>query len=107
MSVADAELAILSTEMLEEIWRKTEGLLISSDSVVNAPGFDVIYVQHMSNANTGNIPPHLVTLQKTGKCVCDCRLYKSSKICEHVITAAETKGQLKSIWTGEKKKSQQ
>ena len=57
--------------------------------MVNAPDFDEIYVQHMSNANTGNIPPHLVTLQKTGKCVCDCRLYKSSKICEHVVTAAD------------------
>jgi hypothetical protein len=54
VSVADAELTILSTEMLEEIWRKAEGLLRSSDSMVNAPGFDGIYAQHMSNANTGN-----------------------------------------------------
>ena len=105
VSVADADLAILSTEMLEEIWTKAEGLLRSSDSVVNAPCFDGIYVQHMSNANTGNIPPHLVTLQKTGKCVCDCRLFKLSKICEHVVTAAETKGQLKKYLDWRKKKS--
>jgi len=104
VSVADADLAILSTEMLDEIWTKAEGLLRSSDSVVNAPVFDGIYVQHMSNANTGNIPPHLVTLQKTGKCVCDCRLYKSSKICEHVVTAAETKGQLKKYLDWRKKR---
>jgi hypothetical protein len=46
-----------------------------------------------------------VTLQKTGKCVCDCRLFKLSKICEHVVTAAETKGQLKKYLDWRKKKS--
>ena len=45
----------------------------------------------------------LVTLQKPGKCVCDCRLYKSSKICEHIVTAAETKGQLKKYLDWRKK----
>ena len=101
VSADDADLAVLSKEMLRELWIKAEELLRSSDSVVNAPGFNGMYVQHMTN--TGNIPPHLVTSQKTGKFVCDCRLYKSSKICEHVITAAETKGKLQKFLDWRKK----
>lgn len=39
-------------------------------------------------------PPHLVTLQSADKIVCDCRLYKSPKICEHYVVTAEINGKL-------------
>lgn len=74
--------------MLAYLWRRTEDLLKSPDSVVKSPGFEGMYIKHSTDAN-GKNPPHLVTLQSVGRFVCDCRLYKSAKICEHSVVAAE------------------
>lgn len=47
-----------------------------------------MYIKYSTDA-TGKNPPNLVTLQSVDKFVCDCRLYKSAKICEHSVVAAE------------------
>lgn len=79
--------------MLADLWRRAEDLLKSPDSVVKSPGFEGMYIKHSFDASGKNLP-HLVTQQSAGKFVCDCRLYKSAKICEHVAVAAEINGKL-------------
>lgn len=56
--------------------------------MINSPGFEGMYIKHSSDAPGKNVP-HLVTLQSDGKFVRDCRLYKSPKICDHAVVAAE------------------
>lgn len=86
-------MSVLSKQMLADLWRRTEDLLKSPDSAVKSPGFEGMYIKHSSDA-TGKNLPHLVTLQSAGKFVCDCRLHKSAKICEHSVVAAEINGKL-------------
>ena len=41
------------------------------------------------------ILPHLVTYTPAGKYQCDCKLYKSIKLCEHIVAASDIQGKLK------------
>lgn len=70
--------------------------------MVKSPGFGGMYIKHSSDA-TGKNLPHLVTLQSASKFVCDCRLHKSAKICEHSVVAAEINGKLKQYLEWRKK----
>lgn len=89
--------------MLKEIWTKAQKLLALSNSVVKAPGFDGIFVQHSPNENKGKNPPCMITFKKSGKCECNCSLYKSSKICEDVVAATEFEGRLRQFLEWRKK----
>lgn len=92
--------------MLANLWIRAEDLLTTPGSVVKSPGFEGLYIKHSSDA-TGKNLPHLVTLQSAGKFVCDYRLYKSAKICEHAVAAPEINGKLEQYLEWRKKKRKQ
>jgi hypothetical protein len=71
---------------------KSEKLLTTPNALVQAPGFDGIFVRH-SPDDTG-IQPHLVTQSASGKISYDCNLFKSSKICEHAVSFAQYNGKI-------------
>ena len=67
----------ISEHFLEDIWVKSEALLLEPDSVVKAPGFDGYFVRHSLGKK---LQPHLVTVGLNGKVTCDdCVTYKGLK----------------------------
>lgn len=62
VSVVDIDFPFLPKEMLKEISTKAQKLLVLSNSVVKAPGFDGIFAQHSPSDNTDMNPPCMITL---------------------------------------------
>ena len=85
----------VSVEMLREMWDRADSLLSRPGTIVNAPSYNALMVQHAVGEK--NNPPHLITSTKTGKYVCDCHLYKSFKMCGHTLAAADFQGKLGSF----------
>ena len=94
----------VSKECLEEVWTKAEKLLLKPNAIVEAPGFDGIFVRH--SADDTGLKPNLVTNQN-GKFQCECNLFKASSICEHVVAVAEQTGQLEAFLQKRKKNKSQ
>ena len=105
MNVENCELSGCSQDLLKDIWGKAEKLIKSPDGIVNAPGFDGVFVQHYDEKSTRNVPPQLITWTKAGKFVCGCCLYTSVKVCQHTIAASESKGKLRDFLQWRKKQS--
>ena len=95
----------ISEQFLEEIWVKSEALLLEPDSVVKAPGFDGYFVRHSLGKK---LQPHLVTVGLNGKVTCDdCVTYKGLKLCPHALCVAETIGILDKYLDWRQKSKQQ
>ncbi|CAG2256957.1 unnamed protein product [Mytilus edulis] len=81
----------ISEEFLQETWDKADELLLKTGSVVEAPGFDGLFVQHSKDITSTR--PHLVTSTTAGKVSCnDCPVYQTMKICCHSLVAAQKLG---------------
>ena len=80
----------ISENVLEEIWVKSEGLLLEPDLVVKVPGCDGYFIRHSLGKK---LQPHLVIVGLKGKVTCDdCVTYKGLKLCLHALCVAETIG---------------
>ncbi|KAK3087821.1 hypothetical protein FSP39_011070 [Pinctada imbricata] len=103
LSLENFELDGCSSDLLKEIEENAEKLIASENGIVNAPGYDGVFVQHNAERGSSNVPPHMITWTKAGKYVCDCKLYTSLKICEHAVSVADSKGKLKDFVEWRKK----
>ena len=76
---------------IQGIWRKAEELLVDSNSIAPAPGFDEEAGAKMVRSRSGK-RPHLVKCGKGGRVSCDsdCPNWKSLGICSHCVVVAET-----------------
>lgn len=96
-----AAAALIVDELKEEMWDRADELLKTPGSIVQAPGYDALMVQHA--VGTHSQTPHPIKSTKSGKFVCDCNPYKSFKICEHTLAASESLGKLRLFLDWKKK----
>ena len=92
----------ISENFLEEIWVKSEALLLEPDSGVKVPGFDGYFVRHSLGKT---LQPHFVTVGLNGKVTCV--TYKGLKLCPHALCVAETIGILDKYLDWRQKSKQQ
>ena len=90
---AFADLVIVPRSVLDGIWEKACELVMDSNSIASAPGYDK---GHTVKSSSGK-RPHLVVPKSSGQYCCDgdCGNHKSLGICSHSVAVAEINGELK------------
>ena len=93
IAAKDSGITVIPIATLDFMWSKADEYLLSSTSVLPAPGNDPKSKMVMSRSSP---TPHFVRVISPGQYVCDkqCLQWSSSKICSHILVAAEVNGEL-------------
>ena len=90
-----AHLTNVPCSVLDGIWQKAHELVVDSDAITCASGYDKAYMVKSFSGKR----PHLVIAKTNGQYSCDgdCGNSKSLGLCSHSVAAAEVNGDLHAL----------